>query len=130
MNINGVVSAIKQMFNGTKKVSQSLPSLLLFCTTMRRPGMSAMDTAATVIQDYGKIGIPTGTNADGTPNMINAYTYLLIKDIYKDIKQNGVGEGVMSPGTIQFTGTGGNAGGPVVVQGFNTNWPRIKIRFN
>lgn len=121
MNIKGVADAIKGMFNGTKNVSQSLPALLLFCTTMRRPGTSAMETTANIIQDYGKIGIPTGTNTDGTPNLINAYTYLVVRNIYKDIKQNGVGEGVMSPGSIQFTGTGGNAGGPVVVQGTNIN---------
>ena len=116
------------MLNGTNMPAQGLPAILLYCATLRRSGMSAMDIAAKTIEDYGELGIPTGTNADGSVNLINASTYLLTKNIVENIKMNAVGEGTCAPGTIVFQGDGANGGGPVHVVGFNTNFPIFKVR--
>ena len=127
MNISSVISSIKQMINGAKMPAQGLPAILLYATTLCRGGMSAMDIAANTIQEYGDI-IPNGPNPDGSENLINAYTYILTKNIVESIKLNAVGEGTCAPGEIVFQGDGANGGGPVHVVGFNTNFPKIRIR--
>jgi len=122
MTLQTLVTNIKNLFNETSTPANTLPSLLLYATSIQRSGLSAMDITSNIIKEFPSIGIPTGTNTDGTDNLINAYTYLIVKNIIHDIKLNGCTSVTFPPGSIMFKGVGGNAGGPVVVEGTNTNY--------
>ena len=115
MNIKDVVKNIKDMFSGAVSPAQGLPALLLYCTSLKRTGASPMEMTSDAIQEYAKLGIPVGPNADGTPNLHNAETFVMFNTICKHFGLNGVSQGTIPAGGITVVGTGGNAGGPVTV---------------
>ena len=115
-----IIDSIKGIVSGGKwKDPKVLSGALLLCTSLKRPGLSAMDITAEYIRLNGELGIPTGTNPDGTPNLINASAYALNSSIVRAIKMTGSVSFALAPGSISFTGFGANAGGPVTVKGFN-----------
>lgn len=118
--LSSVINSIKNSVSSGKfKPMKLLPAVLLLCTELKRPGLSAMDITAEYIRLNGELGIPTGSNPDGTPNLINASAYALISSMVKGIKMNGSVSFALPPGSITFTGFGANAGGPVTIKGFN-----------
>lgn len=120
MNLSNVTDAIKNVISGDKfKSVKALPTALLLCVSLRRPGMSAMEATSEFTEYLASIGVPTGKNTDGSDNLIIAAAYGMFKAQQKQEKMNGSVTIAGSPGSITFTGTGGNAGGPVVVKGFN-----------
>lgn len=121
MTINGIAKSLQKMMEAVRLPVMTIPAIMLICSVIKRPGMSAMMAAADAIQNQTEYGAPPGDLPDGTPNMMNAEKYNIIKSIYKDITRNGVVQIAIPAGGIQVTVTGGNAGGPVVCTGVNTN---------
>ena len=115
-----IIKSIKNSVStGKFKPAKLLPGALLLCTALKRPGLSAMDIAAEYIRLNGELGIPTGANTDGSPNLINASAYAFSKTFVKAYKMNGGVNVAIAPGSITFTGFGENAGGPVIIKGVN-----------
>ena len=115
-----VIKSIKDTLNtGKFKPMKILPAALLLSTSLRRPGLSAMDITAEFIRRKAMLGLPPGANTDGSPNLVNASAYALIDTMVKAIKLTGSVHFALPPGSISFTGFGANAGGPVVIKGFN-----------
>ena len=102
-----------------KTTTYVLPWTLIACTSLRRPGMSEMEATSEFAQYCAEIGIPTGKNTDGTDNLILKAAYGMYKIGMKQQRKNGLVTIAGTPGSITFTGVGGNAGGPVVVKGYN-----------
>ena len=120
MNFSDLKTLIKNTISGDKfKSAQILPTALLLCVSLRRPGMSAMEATSDFTQYLASIGVPTGKNTDGSDNLIIAAAYGMFKSGMKQQKMNGLVTVAGAPGSITFTGSGANAGGPVVVKGFN-----------
>ena len=92
---------------------------MLYCTAIKRPGLSASKIAAQIIANNKALGIETGPNKDGSPNKINQLVYNITKCIIDGIKNDAVIQAAIPAGSIQIQGTGGNAGGPVTVTGMN-----------
>lgn len=114
------MSAIKTLTDQERTPLQKISAILLLCISMRRPGMSAMNTTASIINENMQFGINPGPNPDGTPNLVNAYTYNITKGIMDDIRKNASVQCVIPVGALNITCTGGNAGGPVTATGSNT----------
>ena len=119
MTISSVTSAINKLFDTQKAKAMELPAILLRAVAMQRPGVSAQDIASKVIERNKQIGIPTGENPDGTPNLINMYTYNIVKSVVEALKEDGVIQVSIPANSIIIQATGGNAGGPVTVVGTN-----------
>ena len=73
------------------------------------------DTKKT-LKEWADLGV---TNPDGTPNIVNQYTYNIVKEVLDEIKKNAVVQVAIPAGSIMVQTNGGNAGGPVVGVGSN-----------
>jgi hypothetical protein len=72
-----------------------------------------------VIKNNKALGIPTDKNPDGSDNMINQYTYNLVKCIVNAIKNDATVQVAIPMQSLLIQATGGNAGGPVTCIGTN-----------
>jgi len=93
----------------------SLPKLLL---AKARPGLDSEITATSVISRFSEIGIPSGPLKNGHPNVMEAFTRVLIEEIYDSIQTEMRVDIAVDQGMV-VTSAGGNAGGPVASTGSN-----------
>lgn len=121
-----LINSIKAAFKIARPPAQSVPPPLILAESNIRPGISAMSMASAIIARMPEIGIPTGVNPDGSENINNKFIKVLCEEIVKEIKDNSLVDCSIAPGSIMATGTGGNAGGPVTVESFNTNVTSVK----
>ena len=119
--INGVMEKVRQPLSKLNKI----PSILLLCEIMNRPGLSAISLTSAIIARLPEAGIYTGTGKDGKENMVNQFVKIVSEELIKEIHDNAVVQGSIDIGQITITGQGGNAGGPVVITGQNVNMPEI-----
>lgn len=120
LTIDTITNSIRSAVDKLKTAAQVLPPLLLYCTAIKRPGLSAVQIASKVISNNALLGINTGTNPDGSPNIVNEYTYNIVKAIVEAIAEEGVVHVAIPAGSLMIQVTGANAGGPVVSVGTNT----------
>ena len=119
MNITSIVNSVTDTLNSASVPANKLPALLLKCTSLDRPGLSAYKIASEIIQNNEKLGIPTGTNPDGSDNLVNAFVYNIVKTFVKALKNDAVVHNC-TPALSQKIGAwGANAGGSVYCEGFN-----------
>ncbi len=119
MNISNIVDSMTETLNSVKVPSNVLPPLLLKCIALTRPGLSAYKIATEIIQNNTKLGIPTGTNPDGSENLINAFTYNITKAFVNALKNDAFVSTAIPSGSLLVQATGANGGGPVTCTGFN-----------
>ena len=118
--ITRIADGIQTAFSVVRKPLLSIPPILLICEVYQRPGLSAIALASAIIRRLPEAGIETGVNNDGSPNKINQFVRIFCEQVVQEIKDNARVTCAIQPGTINSVGTGGNAGGPVVVTSFNT----------
>ncbi len=98
-----------------------IPKLSLFEILLAdlRPGLDDDFISNDVISKFEKIGIPSGALEGGRPNVMEEYTKILTSSIV-DAIQSDMRVDVAVPVGMQIVGVGGNAGGPIVVNGTST----------
>lgn len=101
--------------NRIKIPKLSLPQIL---ASKFRPGLDSDVTANSVISRFSEIGIPFGPLEGGHPNIMEAYTGVLISEVFDSIKNHMRVDVAVDPGII-ITSAGANAGGPVASTGTN-----------
>ena len=119
LTIDKIALAMETAINKIKTPASILPSLLLYCTAMKRPGMSPSRIASQIIANNQSLGIETGDNPDGTPNVVNQYTYNIVKGIVDALKDEAVIHAVIPTGSVMIQASGVNGGGPVTCVGSN-----------
>lgn len=119
MNIAGVVDSVTNTLNSARIPAGILPPLLLKYSSLTRPGLSAYKIATEVIQNNEKLGIPTGSNPDGSENLINAYTYSIVKTLVEALKNDASIQVAIPMQSLMIQATGANAGGPITCVGSN-----------
>ncbi len=124
--IEQIADGIKSVMKKVRVPFPEVPPILLLCEIGRRPGLSAIALSSAVISRLGEIGFDTGVNRDGSPNVVNGFVRILSEEIVNEIKNNASVSCAIDVGDIPITGTGGNAGGPVQIQGFNNMISSIK----
>jgi len=117
--LDKITNIINNAINSMRTPAQTLPAFLLYCVAIKRPGLSASKIASKIISNNEEIGIPTGSLPDGSENLINQYTYNVVKCVIDAIKEDGVVQVSIPAGSIMVQAEGGNAGGPVVCVGSN-----------
>ena len=119
MTISNIVNSVTDTLESVRTPAGVLPPILLKCTSLTRPGLSAYKISTEVIQNNQKLGIPTGANPDGSDNLINAYTYGLVKAIVDAMKNDAAVSMSIPMGSLLVKSEGANAGGPVTCIGSN-----------
>jgi hypothetical protein len=119
MTISNVVNSLTDSLNSTRVPAKALPALLLKCISLKRPGLSAYKISSEIIQNNQKLGIPTGANPDGSDNLINAYTYNVVKQIVDALQNDAAVHCAIPMQSLFVQATGSNAGGPVTCVGTN-----------
>ena len=118
--INRIADGIEKAFSTVRPALQAVPPILLICELYKRPGLSAIALASSIIRRLPEAGIETGVNNDGSPNKINQFVRILCEEIVQEIKDNARVTCVVESGTINSIGSGENGGGTVVVTSVNT----------
>ena len=94
---------------------QQLPRMLLVCSLIKRPGLSAVVSVANIVKDLNMMGIPTGPMPDGSTNLTVAHAYAVTKEIFRALKldavvQVGVGPAALNIQVGPVMGTNINCG--------------------
>jgi len=116
MDLNKVTNIILSAFKMPSKPITPLPPPLLLSGSKLRPGLSARDIAARIISRQSEAGAPVGALSDGSANISEAMEVIRIEEIINALITEAKIEIIIPPGT-PISAVGGNAGGPVVVQG-------------
>lgn len=119
MTIASIVDTITNTLNTAKVPANILPPLLLRCAALSRPGLSAYRITSQIIQNNKTLNIQTEDNPDGSDNMINQYTYNIVKCIVDAIKNEATVQVAIPSQSLLIQTTGANAGGPLVGMGTN-----------
>ena len=119
MNISNIIDSITNTLDSAKMPANVLPPFLLKCTALNRPGLSAYKIASRIIENNKALGIPVEDNPDGTANLINQYTYNVVKCIVDAIKNDASVQVAIPQQSLLIQATGGNGGGPVTRIGSN-----------
>lgn len=123
MTIQSICESINKLITAARTPMRVIPSAILVCSAINRPGMSPMLIASNIIRRQSEAGAPFGPAKDGGANIAEAMERIRVEEMVKALKMDSQVQIGIPIGGIQFTGTGANAGGPVVITGFNTNAP-------
>ena len=121
MGIEQICKTIGNFFDNIRPPFPQLSRILLVCSMVRRPGLSTIQSVANITKDLNRVGIPTGKNPAGCDNMSIGYSYAYVNEIYRAFKKDASIQVGVQPGSMMLTAFGGNAGGPITVQGMNTS---------
>lgn len=123
MGIEQICQTISNFFNNIRKPFPQLPNAFLICSMRRRPGLSVIQSVANVTKDLNRLGIPTEEMPDGGVNLTIAYTYAIIKEVFRAIKKDMSLQTTILPGSSMIVAKGANGGGPMTVTGTIVNTP-------
>jgi hypothetical protein len=119
IGITQIGESFKTLFSTLRKPATVLPSIIMLCAMVRRPGLSCMVSTSNVLQDIAKRGCPTENLPDGSPNLMNELVASMVCEVYRALKEDANIQIALPPGAFTINATGGNAGGPVNVTGTN-----------
>ena len=120
--INSMTSTMGNIFQTPRSPLQPLPPPQLSIGSNLRPGIDAKLIASNIIRRQTDAGAFSGALPDGSANVMEAMYAIIIEEIVNALITNMRVDVVIPPGGLSLIANGGNAGGPVVSQGFNTNY--------
>jgi hypothetical protein len=121
-SISKVLKLLLSAFNLPQKPALTIPPFLLLVGAELRPGMSARELAAnTISRMESEAGVPMGDIFGDGPNAVKSVMLIQAEEQISHIQTKAKISTVIKPGSVQITAVGGNAGGPIVVQGSNTS---------
>lgn len=129
INVKTISDEITKLMNFCRPPKAALPTLLLVCSLIRRPGMSASLIASKCLSKQGRMGLKGGPMPDGSTNGYEAMVVNLVKEITDAIKFDGVGQAATPIGAFSIMGTCQTPSGPGTIQGTNINSPLIRTIF-
>lgn len=95
-----------------------VPRLTIFQILLAkgRPGLNSQLLTSSIVSRFDEAGIPSGVLADGTPNVMEQYTKVVVEE-FVDAIQNQMRVDVVFDQGASVVANGANAGGPVVAVG-------------
>ena len=115
MNIEQITNQINQHLDNINKVTTKnvpVPAILLLCAAMNKPGLSVLKSTTNICAALESLGIPTGDNPDGSPNLIVKAVNAVVSEIYRAVKEDMSIQGAIPSGGITVFGS--NSGGPIL----------------
>lgn len=129
MNVQSIINKIEQVYStALRKPAINMNPILIACSFAKRPGLSVIMSTGKIIERLGKRGIPTEDGRDGTPNKTNILVHAIVSEVFRALQEDYSIDGSCMPGSISFAGTVNTPAGPVPVEGYNVNAPRITSR--
>ena len=119
IGIEQICNTIQGLFNNVRKPFPQISRILLTSSLQNRPGLSEKQTIANITKELTKMGIPTGSMPDGSPNLTIAFAAAMTDEMFRAIKHDMSIQVGMAPGSMEIMAQGANAGGPVIVRGTN-----------
>lgn len=123
MSIDSICNQLNSLIDKARAPLATIPSILLICSAIKRPGLSAMLIASKIIRRAAEKGIPTGAAADGSANLSTIMEAIRVEEMVNAIKMDSRVQTGIPIGGISVMATGSNAGGALVATGFNVNMP-------
>lgn len=123
MSIESICNSISNVLEKARAPIATIPAILLICSAIKRPGLSAMMIASRIIKRQSEAGAPFGAAADGSANVAEAMERIRVEEMVNALKMESRVQIGIPIGGVQIMATGANSGGPVVVNGFNINMP-------
>lgn len=119
--IQEISNTIENLLQKARAPLTVIPSVILVCSAIQRPGLSAKSIAANIIKRQGEAGAPIGAAADGSQNISEAMEVIRVEEMVKALKTNARIDSALCAGSIQVAGTVQTAAGPGTFQGTNIN---------
>lgn len=119
-----IAAVLKRAFKVQKKLTPLNKEEILLGVQFRE-GLSVIDIASRIIERKKEIGINIGPLPSGAENIELKMEVIRIEEIINAIKTKMKVEAAFPPG-VPITATGGNAGGPIVVQGATTQSVKVE----
>jgi hypothetical protein len=119
-----IAAILKRAFKVQKKLTPINKEEILLGMQFRE-GLSAIDIASRIIERKKQIGIDIGPLPSGAENIEIMMEVIRIEEIVGAIKTKMKVEAAFPLG-VPITATGGNAGGPIVVQGVTTQSVKVE----
>ena len=123
MSIASICDKLNNLIDQARAPLATIPSILLICSAIKRPGLSSMLIASRIIRRAAEKGIPTGAAADGSANLGTIMEAIRVEEMVNAIKLESRVQTGIPIGGISVMATGSNAGGALVATGFNVNMP-------
>lgn len=121
LGIQQIAKTIEQLLTTVRTPLTKIPAIILVCSAIQMPGISAISIAANIIRRQGEAGAPMGAAEDGSQNISEAMEVIRIEEIVKGLKSMARIDAAIPIGAIQVAGTVQTAAGPGTFQGFNIN---------
>lgn len=121
MNIKSLLELTNHALDAARKPATKLAAILVYATSVQRPGISKIKIASEIISDNASLGIETGPMPDGGDNIVNEFVYNVVEKVIDNIKDDALVECVIPSGAAIIEANGANVGGPVVAIGTNIN---------
>ena len=115
---------LKKAFKTPKKLPPITKEEILIGVKFRE-GLSSIDIASRIIERKKEIGIGISSLPSGAANIDLKMEVIRVEEIVNAILTKMKIEGAFPPG-VPITATGGNAGGPIVVQGATTQAVKVE----
>ena len=119
MTIESIYTTVKSLFTKARAPLADISDVLVLCSTVSRPGLSAVYSTAAITQKLAASGIPLEASPDGTPNMTVACVYCVVEEQIRALHEDAKIQTSIYPGSLNIVGTGANAGGAVTVVSTN-----------
>lgn len=119
ISIPVINQAVQKAFTNILKPASKIPSILMICSLLKRPGLSCLKSTANIIANQAKFGAPTGDLPDGTSNMMNGLINIITCEIFRALREDANIQLAIAPKAITVQTNGANAAGPVISVGFN-----------
>ena len=120
-SVSSIITYLNSVIETGQAKAQTVPAPLILVGGQNKKSLSAREMAKEVILRSQEAGIPIGNLPDGSESIAEKMEFIRMEVLVKHLIENAKITIVIPAGT-PVTAYGGNAGGPIVVQGTTINF--------
>lgn len=117
--IKKIADTLNKTINSLRPPQAAIPAILIVCSAINRPGLSAIELAARIISKQKKHGLAFGPLPDGAQNGYETIIKVIAEELVDMYKQQSSVQAAGPIGGISISAWGSNAGGSFIANGFN-----------
>ena len=88
MNIKELIELTTHTLEAARKPATKLAAILVYATSVQRPGVSKLKIASEIISENASLGIETGKMPDGGDNIVNSFVYNVVEKVIDNLKDD------------------------------------------
>ena len=113
ISVQEICNRIEKLISTVRIPLPSVPAILIACSVIQRPGLSAMMMASDIIRRQAEAGAYFGKLPDGSDNIMEAMERIRCEVIVNAIKNDLKIETSITPGSIIIQNADGSSGSNV-----------------